>query len=318
MSFAALLQQTRAIALAAYAHQDVPFEQVIEALNVPRNWSHSPLFQAMFVWQAAKPETAIAPKNLIKNLTWTPIVIENNTAKVDITLSMAEEKTKDGERISGKFEYRKDLFKPGTIEAIADAFCTLLDSIIQNPEQLITQLPMVSQKQFQQLQQWNNTARQYPTGLCLHQLFEAQAARSPQAPALITETETISYQVLNARANQLARQLQSLGVGPEGRVGICLDRSANLIIAILATLKAGSAYVPLDPTYPASRLAYILEDAQTAVVITQLAYKEIVASAPQMVILNSQQPCLSQPLPIEDSPVCSPIHPGKPSLHYLH
>jgi len=283
ISFIELLQQTRTTALAAYAHQDVPFEQVIDALNVPRSWSHSPLFQAMFVWQAAKPTSVQA----VENLTWTPITLESNTTKVDITLSMAEETTAAGEIISGKLEYRQDLFKAGTIEAMADAFCTLLDSVVASPEQFISELSLVSEKQMQQLQKWNDTAREYLTELCLHQLFEQQVARSPQASALITPTETLSYQALNTKANQLAHQLRTLGITPESRVGICLDRTVNLVIAILATLKAGGAYVPLDPNYPPSRLAYTLEDAQTSVVITQSAYKGIVASAPHLVVLDS-------------------------------
>jgi amino acid adenylation domain-containing protein/non-ribosomal peptide synthase protein (TIGR01720 family) len=238
----------------------------------------------MFVWQAAKSE-AIAP---LENLTWSPIVIDNNTTKVDLTLSMTEEKTAQGDRLSGKFEYRCDLFKAGTIEAMADAFATLLAAVSQNPEQPLSALKWVSERQRQQIQQWNETTRDYPAEQTLHQLFEQQAVRSPQAPALITATQALSYQQVNNRTNQLAQQLQRLGVCPEMRVGICLDRSADLIVAILATLKAGGAYVPLDPAYPHSRLAYIVEDAQISVLLTQSAYQALMPSVPHRILLDSQ------------------------------
>ncbi|MEM9087120.1 MAG: amino acid adenylation domain-containing protein [Cyanobacteria bacterium P01_F01_bin.53] len=282
ITFTELLHQVRTTALSAYAHQDVPFEQVIDALNIPRTWSHSPLFQVMFVWQAAKLDATSA----VDDLTWSPLTLDSNTTKVDLTLSMAEENAEDGVRLSGKFEYRRDLFKHGTIEAMADTFCTLLNAVTTSPEQLISELPLVSERQEQQLRAWNDTARDYPTGLCLHQLFEQQVARSPQAQALVTPTQTLSYQELNTRAHQLAEQLHSRGIGSDSRVAICLDRSANLIIAILAILKAGGAYVPLDPNYPSSRLAYILDDAQVSTVITQPEYENITASTPHTVVLT--------------------------------
>ncbi|MEM8717608.1 MAG: amino acid adenylation domain-containing protein, partial [Cyanobacteria bacterium P01_G01_bin.4] len=171
---------------------------------------------------------------------------------------------------------------------MADAFCTLLEAIVQAPDMLISQLPLVSEKQRLQLQQWNDTARDYSNEGCLHQLFEQQVVRSPQATALITPTQTLSYQTLNAKVYQLENQLRKLGIGPEFRVGICLDRSANLIIAILAVLKAGGAYVPLDPDYPRNRLTYILEDAEVSVVITQPEYEEITATAPQSIVIEPQ------------------------------
>ncbi|MEO0515666.1 MAG: amino acid adenylation domain-containing protein [Cyanobacteria bacterium P01_A01_bin.116] len=297
ITFTKLLQQVRATALEAYAHQDVPFEQVIDVLNIPRTWSHSPLFQVLFVWQAAKLETTSA----VDDLTWSPRPLDSNTTKVDLTLSMAEENTKESTQLSGKFEYRRDLFKQGTIESMAEAFCTLLDAIATSPEQRISDLPLVSDRQKQQLQQWNETARDYPTGLCLHQLFEQQVARSPQAQALITPTQTLSYQALNAQAHQLAEQLRAQGIGANSRVAICLDRSANLIIAILAVLKAGGAYVPLDPNYPSSRLAYILADAQVSSIITQPEYEKIATSIPHTIVLTAQS--ISVTAPVNQAPI---------------
>jgi len=290
ITFVDLLQQVRETAIAAYANQDVPFEQLIDALEVPRNWSHAPLFQVMFVWQTAKPTDTAT----VNGLTWSPLPLDSHTTKVDLTLSMVEESTKEGSCLSGKLEYRQDLFKRGTIEMMADAFCTLLDAIARTPEQLISKLPLVSDRQKQQLQQWNNTTRKYPTNICLHQLFEQQVAQSPHAPALITSTQTLSYEELNSQANQLANQLHTLGIQPESRIAICLDRTANLIIAILAVLKSGGAYVPLDPNYPKDRLTYILEDAQVSAVITQSDYTTLVASAPHIITLDSAGPASSQ------------------------
>ncbi|MBE9060865.1 non-ribosomal peptide synthetase [cf. Phormidesmis sp. LEGE 11477] len=290
ITFANILQQVRETALAAYANQDVPFEQLIDALEVPRSWSHAPLFQAMFVWQAAKPADAAT----VDGLTWSPLLLESHTTKADLTLSMAEESAESDVCLSGKFEYRQDLFKRGTIEMMADAFCTLLDAIARSPEQSICKLPLVSDRQKQQLQQWNDTVREYPTDLCLHQLFEQQVARSPQATALITPTQTLSYEELNSQANQLADQLRALGIQPDSRVAICLDRTANLIVAILAVLKSGGAYVPIDPNYPKDRLTYILEDAQAFAVITQSDYAALVASAPRTITLDSVESTSSQ------------------------
>ena len=281
VSFVECLQQTRTTALAAYANQDVPFEQILDSLDIPRNWSHSPLFQVMFVWQAAKPEAL----DTVENLTWSPLLFDNNTTKVDLTLSMTETGDYPNGKISGKFEYRQDLFKPKTIAAIADAFTTLIDSVIQSPEQSVSNLPIVSDRQKQQIQQWNNTSRKYykneypkskcSSHLCLHHLFEQQVKKTPEATALTTPVQTLTYQALNTQAIQLAKQLEALGVVCESRVGICLSRSVNLIVAILAVLKAGGAYVPLDPNYPDSRLSYILEDAQVSVLITQKDSKSL-------------------------------------------
>ncbi|MEL6468398.1 MAG: amino acid adenylation domain-containing protein [Cyanobacteria bacterium J06623_4] len=283
-NFSQLIEQVRDTALAAYAHQEVPFEQVIDSLDIDRNWSHSPLFQAMFVWQAKQP-TAI---ETLDEVIWTPLPLQSTTAKVDLTLSMAEVQAAKNVSLSGKLEYRRDLFKRGTIEAMADAFCTLLEAIVQSPEQSISTLPLVSTQQQQQLNEWNNTTREYPGNLCLHQLFEQQVMRSPQSPALITQTETLSYQTLNDRANQLAQSLSARGIAPESRIAICLDRTAKLITAILAVLKAGGAYVPLDPTYPQSRLAYILEDAQVSIVITQSEYEKIITTEVPIITLSEE------------------------------
>ncbi|MEM1242912.1 MAG: amino acid adenylation domain-containing protein, partial [Cyanobacteria bacterium P01_H01_bin.26] len=304
VSFANLLEQVKETALTAYANQDVPFEQVIDTLDIPRNWSHSPLFQVMFVWQAATSESLETHGT---ELTWLPISLESTTTKVDLTLMMAE---KEG-GLSGRFEYRTDLFKPDTVQAIAEAFCMLLDAIVQTPEKAVSALPLLPIRQQQQLAQWNNTWQTYPNHDCLHQLFEQQVQRTPETTALIAADQHISYQELDARANQLARYLQSLGVAPESRVGVCLDRSANLVIVLLAILKAGGAYVPLDPVYPQSRLAYILEDAEASVVITQKEYQELVGKGPFKSVLIDSKESLCQP----ESSIASNVQPS--NLAYI-
>ncbi|MEM9976649.1 MAG: amino acid adenylation domain-containing protein, partial [Cyanobacteria bacterium P01_D01_bin.2] len=296
ISFATLLEQVKETSLTAYAHQDVPFEQVIDALDIPRNWSHSPLFQVMFVWQAATPESLETHGT---ELTWLPIPLESTTTKVDLTLMMAE---KEGD-LSGRFEYRTDLFKPGTVQAMAEAFCLLLDAIVQTPEEAVSALPLLPVRQQQQLNQWNNTQQTYSKNDCLHQLFEQQVQRTPKTTALIAADQRISYQELDTRANQLAQYLQLLGVAPESRVGVCLDRSAHLVIALLAVLKAGGAYVPLDPAYPQSRLAYIIEDAEVSVVITQKKYQQLVEKSPFKSVLVDSEESPYQPENATDSNV---------------
>ncbi|MEM6252547.1 MAG: amino acid adenylation domain-containing protein [Cyanobacteria bacterium P01_D01_bin.156] len=282
ISFNQLLDQVKETSLAAYANQDVPFEQVIDVLNIPRNWSHSPLFQVMFVWQAATPDSLEMQG---ADLIWSPISLESNTTKVDLTLMMAE---KDG-YLSGRFEYRQDLFKSGTIEAMAEAFCTLLDAVVESPTATVSGLPLLHKHQQEQLVQWNQTHQTYGSNICLHQLFEKQVKHTPEATALVAADKRLSYQELNARSNKLAAYLISIGIGPEARVGVCLDRSEHLIVALLGILKAGGAYVPLDPAYPPSRLNYILEDADVSVVVTEQQYHELTEKGSFKVVLTSSE-----------------------------
>ncbi|MGB3534215.1 MAG: amino acid adenylation domain-containing protein, partial [Microcoleaceae cyanobacterium] len=260
LTFEQLLQQVREVALGAYAHQYLPFEQLVEELQPQRDLSYTPLFQVMFVWQNA----AIQPMQL-STLNWHLIENENNTAKFDLTLYMAE--TVDG--LVGKFEYNTDLFKPETIQRLIDNFQTLISGIIAKPQQKIYNLPLLPATEQQKLlYEWNQT-KQEVQEICLHQLFETQVEQTPHATALIFENQCLTYQQLNNRANQLAHYLQKLGVKPEVRVGICVKRSDKMIVAMLAILKAGGTYVPLDPAYPQERLSFMLEDAEVAVLLTQ-------------------------------------------------
>ena len=259
--FQDLLTRVRQVALDAYAHQDVPFEQIVEALQPERNLSHNPLFQVMFVLQNAPME------NLeLAGLSSTLLERETVTAKFDLTLSMRE--TSSG--LAGAWEYNTDLFNGSTIERMASHFQTLLAAIVENPQQKVSELPLLSEAERHQLLfEWNDTQTEYPHDKCIHQLFEEQVEKTPDAVAVVFEEQQLTYRELNQRANQLAHYLQTLGVKPEVLVGICVERSINMVVGLLGILKAGRAYLPLDPTYPTERLAYMLSDSQPMVLLTQ-------------------------------------------------
>ncbi|MEM9980360.1 MAG: condensation domain-containing protein, partial [Cyanobacteria bacterium P01_D01_bin.2] len=264
-SFSALLEQIKTTTLAAYDHQDLPFEKLVEALQPERDLSHSPLFQVKFRLENAPQATLSLPGLTFKRL---PQAV--TTAKLDLSVDLYE--TPNG--IVGGFEYNCDLFKPDTIQRMVQHFQTLLAAIVAAPDQPIAELPMITAaERQQQLTNWNNTQKNYRQDSCFHYLFEEQVEKTPDEIALIyddgTSPQQLTYTELNQRSNQLAHYLISLGIGPEKIVGICVDRSPEMIIAMLAVLKAGGAYLPLDPTYPPERLDYMLSDAHLAVLLTQ-------------------------------------------------
>ncbi|MGB7440889.1 MAG: amino acid adenylation domain-containing protein [Coleofasciculaceae cyanobacterium] len=260
-SFQELLARVRRVALDAYAHQNVPFEKLTEVLQPERNPGYSPWFQVMFVLQNTP---AVTPE--LSGLTLTPLKSEQNTAIFDLVLDLTE--TEQG--LGGVFVYNTDLFDQTTITRIAGHFQTLLEGIVANPEQRISKLPLLSAvEQHQLLVEWNQTTADYPDDLCYQQLFEAQVERTPKATAVVHQGQELSYEELNSRANQLAHYLRSLGVKPDVVVGICLERSLEMAVGFLAILKAGGAYLPLDPNYPSERLAFMLEDSQAPIVLTQ-------------------------------------------------
>ncbi len=260
-SFQELLKRGRKVALGAYAHQDVPFEELIEVLQPIRDLSHTPLFQVMFILDNANPLS----ERQLPDLTWMEMSVENFTAKLDLTLTL--ENNPSG--LVGSWEYNTDLFDAATIAGIAEHFQTLLEGIVLHPEMAIAQLPMLTATEQQQLLvEWNNTQADYPLDQCIHHLIEQQVERTPDAIAVVFEDRHLTYQELNQRANQLAHYLKERGVGTEVLVGICLDRSLNLIVALLAILKAGGAYIPLDPNYPPERLELMLSDSKASVLLT--------------------------------------------------
>ncbi|MEH2173669.1 amino acid adenylation domain-containing protein [Nostoc sp.] len=260
-SFCEILARVRHVALEAYAHQDLPFEKLVKELQPERHLSHTPLFQVMFVLQNAPMEELKLP-----GVSLSPIAVSTNTAKFDLTLEMEETKT----GLKGVFEYNTDLFDAVTITQMVGHFQTLLAGIIADPDQHLSKLPLLTAtEQHQLLMKWNNTQAKYPQNECIHQLFEAQVERTPDAIALVFEDEQLTYQELNQRANQLAHHLQYLGVGAEMLVGLCVERSLEMVLGILGILKAGGAYIALDPAYPQERLTFILGDTQTPILLTQ-------------------------------------------------
>ncbi|MEH1895039.1 MAG: amino acid adenylation domain-containing protein [Nostoc sp.] len=259
-SFSQFLQQVRSVVWDGHAHQDIPFEQVVEALQPERSLGYNPLFQVMFVLENFSLDTLELP-----GISLTPEMVERGTAQFDLSLSIWE--TKKG--LIGSWEYNSDLFKADTIARMTGHFQTLLETIVTDPNQRVGELPLLTEsEQHQLLVEWNNTQADYPSDKCIHQLFEEQVARTPDAVAVVFENQHLTYHELNCRANQLAYYLRSLGVKPDVLVGICVERSVSMVVGLLAILKAGGAYVPLDTEFPQERLAFIIEDTQISVLLT--------------------------------------------------
>jgi hypothetical protein len=277
-SFRKLLARVRQTALEAYEHQDLPFEKLVEALNPQRSLSHSPLFQVMFILQNA-PSTALS----FERLSVSPLRVGAETAKFDMTLSMHE--SVDGLR--GSLQYNTDLFDDATITRLLGHLQVLLEGVVANPDERIGHLRILSDTEKRQLLiERNDTKGDYPQYKCIHELFEEQVEKSPDAVAVIFEHQQLTYWELNTRANQLAHYLRKRGVGPETLVAICMERSVEMVVALLGILKAGGAYVPLDRDYPKDRLAFMLQDAQARVLLTEERLVENLPKSPQMVCLD--------------------------------
>ncbi|MEH2094385.1 non-ribosomal peptide synthetase [Nostoc sp.] len=261
-TFRELLSRVRQMVLEAQTYQDLPFEQLVKELQPHRDLSHSPIFQVVFLLQNELTSALSALEVLgLKTSLWET---DTSTAKFDLTLAVRET---DGKLI-GAWEYNTDLFAPSTIAKMANHFQTLLTAIVLNPDQHLHDLPLLTIPEKQQLLEWNQTQVNYPQDLCIHQVFEQWVQKNPNAVAVVFKDEQLTYRELNSRANQLAHHLQRLGVGPEVLVGICVERSLEMIVGLLGILKAGGAYVPLDSAYPQERLAYMLSDSQVKVLLT--------------------------------------------------
>ena len=264
-TFIELLQQVRQMALDAYTHQDVPFDQLVETLQPQRHLSHSPLFQVMFVLQNSP-----VSKLELGDLQVTQIELTRGTAgaNFDLTLSMQEKDSELGTELIGAFEYNANLFNADTIARMVESFHTLIEAVVANPQERIRTLPLLTASQEHQLLvEWNNTVTDYPQK-SIHQLFEEQVEKTPDAVALVFEDQQLTYKQLNSQANKLAHYLQFLGVEPEILVGVYLERSLEMIVGYLGILKAGGAYVPLDPNYPPERLNYMVADSQMSIILT--------------------------------------------------
>ncbi len=261
LSFQELLQQVRQTMLEAYQHQDMPFAHLIHALRPERNTSYNPLFQAVLVLENVPAEPLELP-----GLTLIPLETESMTADYDLALSIAEVK---GE-LRGKFVYNAELFDAATIARMAGHVKTLLHRIIANPNASLSTFSLLPDKEWQQIvQEWNDTDAPYPHESCIHELFEAQVERTPDAVAVVYREQQLTYRELHEKANQTAHYVRKVGVQPEVLVGVCLERSLEMVIGILGVLKAGGAYLPLDPAYPQERLGFMLSDSQAPVVLTQ-------------------------------------------------
>jgi len=259
-SFREVLQRVREMTLGAYEHQDLPFEKLVAELEPERDLSRAPLFQVMFSFSTG----AGIQKLELPGLILQEIPAAMTTAKFDLLLSVVEQET----GIAVMLQYSIDLFEGSRMEKLLSHFQMLLEGIVSDPHRAVDRIPILSAEELQELHQWNRTEAEYPQ-VCLHELFEEQARETPDVAAVIFEGQQLSYRELDDKANRLARHLRSLGVGPDVRVGICMERCLEMIVGVLGVLKAGGAYVPLDPSYPGERLAFMLHDSCLSILLTQ-------------------------------------------------
>ncbi|MEJ7747358.1 MAG: amino acid adenylation domain-containing protein, partial [Luteimonas sp.] len=282
-SFTDLLGQSKTMLLDAYAHQQVPFEQLVERLQPQRSLSHSPLFQIMLVLQNNEDGQLDLP-----GLTLSPVEQAGAVAKYDLTLNISE----SAQGLALEWEYSTDLFEATTMARLAGHFEVLLRALVSTPGARVGTADMLgAAERHQLLVEWNDTAADYPRDTCIHELFEARVAATPDAVAVVFEGAQLSYGELNAKANRLAHYLVThRRVKPDTLVGICVERSLEMMIGILGILKAGAAYVPLDPAYPEARLAYMLADAAVGTVLTQARLRaRMPFAAGQAVCLDGEE-----------------------------
>lgn len=252
-TFAELLERVRETVVGAQAHQDVPFEKLVEVLQPERDLSHTPLFQVAFSFDNTPDNAGAVPA-----LTFVPFEIDTRNARFDLQLTLSE----ISRGLAGSLEYNSDLFDGPTIDRLIEHFQTLLAAVVANPGCRISELPLLGEEERQRLLvELNQTQREFASDRCAHELFEEQAKRTPDAIALASEDVQLSYSELNRRTNQLAHYLRQLGVGPEVKVAVSMRRSPDLVVAILGIMKAGGAFVPLDSSYPTERLSFMLDDA---------------------------------------------------------
>ena len=261
---AELLAHAEAVTKRAFEHQALPFDWLVEQLNPTRDPSRTPLFQAGLILEV--PTRGFEERLDSAGIDVTDLRPMLGASQLDITLDLREKNA----GFEGFLEYNTDLFDRWRMEQMVEHFKNLLSALFKQPDTRISTLSPLSASERQQLLlEWNATESDYPQDQCIHQLFEAQVDNTPEATAVVFEDQSLTYSELNARANRLAHHLRSLGVGPEGLVGICVERSLEMVVGIVGVLKAGGAYVPLDPAYPQARLAYMLEDAAPPVLLTQ-------------------------------------------------
>ncbi|NLG50019.1 MAG: amino acid adenylation domain-containing protein [Chloroflexi bacterium] len=311
-TFSQFLSQVHRTLDATAEHDAYPFGLMVERLQPVRDLSRSPIFQVMFSWQKTtrlmdrEEFTAFAlggngGQMPLGELRLESVALERQVSPLDLTWLMAE----TSEECIAAVEYSADLFDRATIQRMLGHYRTLLESVLADPDRPLSHLPMLTQAEREQFAAWNATAQPYPSDRCAHQLVEEQAARTPQAPAVAFGGQTLTYGELERRANQLAHYLQALGVGPQTPVGLCVEPSLEMIVGVLGVQKAGGAYLPLDPTYPAERLAFMLEDARVPVLLTQQHLQGALPAQEgvQVVRLDADWPTISQE--DEGRPVCA-------------
>ncbi len=288
LSFRELLRCVRHEALGAYAHQDLPFEKLVEELQPERDMSHNPLFQISLAVQNTP-----LPRVELSELTLSVMDVDWGITQFDLTLHLW---SLPGEGLIGRAVYSKDLFAPATIERMMGHFRNLLEQISSNPEERLSNLSILAPDEHRQLLvELNRTQANYHSPVLLHEMFEQQVERTPEQVAVIFEHEQLTYRELNNRANQLARYLREIGVGPEVRVGILLERSLEMVIGLLGVLKAGGAYVPIDPSYPKERVTFMLENAQMEAVLTHERCIELVPEgSPRVLRLDTDWPLFAR------------------------
>ncbi|HNB70728.1 MAG TPA: amino acid adenylation domain-containing protein, partial [Acidobacteriota bacterium] len=291
-TFADLLSQTRATALGAFAHQDLPFEKLIEELQPERDLRRTPLLQVMFSFESAshrppRPEALAGETELLKiNPLEINLAIDRGTSNLDLTVFFRE----TAEGIASTWEYNRELFESATIRRFAQILEIILETVVTNPDLPITEIPLLSEAELRRVTvDWNRTHTDFPLETPVHLLFEQQVKRTPFAIAVTYHGQSLSYRELNQRATQVASHLASLGVGIESLVGLCLDRSLEMVIGILGILKTGAAYVPLDPVYPKERLAWMIQDARlTSILTTTHMRNRLPEQIPNVIALDNQ------------------------------
>jgi len=297
-SFGELLARAREATLGAYAHQDIPFEALVEALQPARELGRTPFFQVMLVVQNA-PMPALS----VSGLTISPLTTDSATAKFDLTLFLEEEEG----RMLAAWEYRTDLFDAAAVQRMHAHFTALLGGCVSRPQERLSRLPLLpAEERRLLLSQFSQGPLGHHPQPLAHELFEAQVARTPEAVAVECGTERLTYRELDRRANRLARVLRARGVGPDVCVGLCLERSNELVTAILAVLKAGGAYLPLDPSYPRERLAFMVEQAGVPVLLTSARLRELLPPhSAEVLFVEADMPVSAQ----DDAPPGSGVSP---------
>jgi amino acid adenylation domain-containing protein len=259
--FYELLHRTQTTVLEALVNQEMPFEKLVEELQPERSASYSPLIQVMFALQDELSDNLKLP-----GLEISQFPLDPGTAKFDLTFTMV----KSGAMLSCCAEYNTDLFDAGTVRRMLGHYEKVLESVVSNPDQCLSDIQLLTEDERERmLVEWNRTAAEYPREKCVHQLFEQQVAATPKSVAVVFDAESLTYEELNWRANQLAHHLKFLGAGPGKLVAISMERSLEMVIALMGTLKAGAAYVPLDPSFPAERLRFMLDDSEASLLLTR-------------------------------------------------